>query len=164
MIFWAYFSKNVTNPAFNLFAFRRKTLFEWNFWENFPKNYKKCAQKIAKNGFLSIFFKQFHNHSIQFLRVWMKRAICRKFFRKFSKNYKKCVKKIAKNWFLSICIEKVNKPSIQFLRVWTKNTFFGNFQKILKRFRKKIAKNSLFTLAPVGIFRGGKRGPPWEVL
>ena len=45
--------------------------------------------------------------------------------------------------FLSIFFKKFNKP----------NKFFGNVEKILKRFLKKMAKNALFTLAPAGIFR-----------
>ena len=96
-IFWTYFSKNLTNPTFNFCAFRRKTLFAWNFWENFPKNYKKCVQKIAKNGFLIIFIEKFNKPSIQFLRVWTKNTNPLEILRKFSKMLKRFLKKIAKN-------------------------------------------------------------------
>ena len=47
--------------------------------------------------------------------------------------------------FLSIFFKKFNKP----------NKFFGNVEKILKRFLKKMAKNALLTLAPAEIFAGG---------
>ena len=50
----------------------------------FLKIFKKFVKKIAKNGFLSIFFKKFNKPSIQFLRVRTKNAICWKFVRKFS--------------------------------------------------------------------------------
>ena len=68
--------------------------------------------------------------------------------------------------FLSIFFKKFNKPSIIFLGVWTKSTnsleILRKFSKILKRFLKKIEKNALFTLAPEGIFSGGKRDPSRE--
>ena len=41
MDFWAYYSKTLTNPAFNFCAFGRQTLFAGNFWENFQKITKK---------------------------------------------------------------------------------------------------------------------------
>ena len=43
MDFLAYFSKNLTNPAFNFCAFGRKALFAGNFWENFLKKIAKIA-------------------------------------------------------------------------------------------------------------------------
>ena len=72
------------------------------FQKNFPKlskkvqkNYKNFVKKIAKNGVLSIFFKKFNKPSIPFLRVWTKKASCRKFLENFGKfseeNCKKCI-------------------------------------------------------------------------
>ena len=45
MDFWSYFSKNLTNPAFNFCAFGRKTLFAGNF----EKIMENILKKIAKN-------------------------------------------------------------------------------------------------------------------
>ena len=51
------------------------------FSKNMQKNYKNFVKKIAKNGFLSIFFKKFNKPSIQ--------NIFKKIFLNFQKNIKK---------------------------------------------------------------------------
>ena len=115
---------------------------------HFQKNFKKYSKKFVKN-FVKIFnkvAKNFQKYSKK-LKKFLKK------FLKFSKNFhKNLFTKMLKIHYFSIFFKKVNKPCVQFLRVWTKST---NSLKILKRFRKKIAKNELFTLAPAGIFSGG---------
>ena len=46
MHYFSIFFKKLTNPAFNICAFGRKTQFIWNF----EKILKKFLKKITKNG------------------------------------------------------------------------------------------------------------------
>ena len=82
MIFWAYFSKNLTNPAFNFCAFRRKTLFAWNFWENFPKNVLRKLLKMDVWAYFSKNLWAFH-----FCAFGRKTQILWKFWEKFWKDF-----------------------------------------------------------------------------
>ena len=59
--------------------------FSKNIQKIFRKSQKKFRKKITKNGFFSIFFKQFNKPSIQFLRVWTKNASTGKFRENFRK-------------------------------------------------------------------------------
>ena len=68
--FLAYFSKNLTNPAFHVCAFGRKTLFAENFFKE-----KIFLRKLRKMHYFRIFFKKFRKPSIQFLRVWTKNDV-----------------------------------------------------------------------------------------
>ena len=65
MDFWAYFSKNLTNPAFNFCVFGGKKLFH----EIFRKFSKIFLRKLRKMHYFSIFFKNFNKPSVQILRV-----------------------------------------------------------------------------------------------
>ena len=47
--------------------------------------------------------------------------------------------------FLTYFFEKFNKPSIQFLRVFDEKRYLQEiFEKIFKKFLKKITENALF--------------------
>ena len=117
-------------------------IFQKRFSKNFQKysseTYKNFAKKIAKNGFLSIFFTKFHKPSIHFLRVWTKNAICSKFLRKFWKNF---LRKLQRMHYLTYFSKELNKSFVNFLRDWTKNTIRWKFRE---NFLKKIAKNAWF--------------------
>ena len=52
-----YFSKNLTNSAFNFCGFGRKALFAGNVWDNFLKFSNIFLRKLRKMHYFSIFYK-----------------------------------------------------------------------------------------------------------
>ena len=143
MDFLAYFSKDLTNPAFNFCAFGRKTLFARNFWENFQRFSKEnCLKRLI----LAYFSNKFNKPIIEFLLVWTKNAICRKLLRKLSKILKKFLRKFLKWIILAYFAKHLTNPELIFGASGRKTQFIGNFEKIfeIKKTLKKIDKNALF--------------------
>ena len=91
-------------------------------------NFKNFVKKIAKNGFLSIFFQKIKQtkHSL-FERLDEKRNLQEI----FEKIFEKFLKKIAKNALFWHIFQELNKPWVNFSRVWTKN---ASCWKFLRKF------------------------------
>ena len=77
-------------------------------FQKFSKKFRKFLiiflRKLLKMDYFSLVFSQLNKARGQFLRVWMKSAICRKFLRKFSKIFSK----FPINWLFRPNAQKIN--------------------------------------------------------
>ena len=94
MIFWAYFSNKLTNPAFYFCAFGRKTLSQESFEKIFRNITQKIFKKIAKNGFLAYFSNKLPNYPLIFCALGRTTQIVRKFWENFEFVWWKFYRKI----------------------------------------------------------------------
>ena len=100
--------------------FKKYSIF-FNFVKMSKKFSKKFVEKIAKNGFLSIFFEKFNKPAFNFCAFGRKTRFIGNFEKIFENISKNLLRKLLKIHYLSIFFKKFTQPCVNFSRVWKKN-------------------------------------------